>query len=128
MPKPPAFGPAATSPKPYKLKKAIENPHQFTVKMVPATKVALKVLAAQLGVSYMTMFADALIELLAAPPESIDYAQPPKGGTVRFVFKVTQELARTVHALADAMGVPCQAVILEAARRLLDKYGVKLDD
>ena len=114
-------------PKPYKKLKAIEDPHQFTVQMVPRWKTELKILAARLAVTNTTLYTDAVVDFVETQPLVIRSPEPPGVKRVRFVFKVTQEVAAKVHSLADLRGVSFQAVILAAMTRLLVKYGVTLE-
>ena len=116
----------AAPPKPYKKLKAIEAPHQFTVHMAPAWKTELKILAARLAVTNTTLYTEALVDFVETQPLVIRSPEPPDGKRVRFVFKVTQEVAASVHSLADLRGTSCQAVILAAMTRLLLNNGVTL--
>ena len=111
------------SPKPYKKSKAIEDPHQFTVKMFPRAKTKLKILAATLDVSNTTLYTNALRAYLADPPECENHRVPPEEAA-RFVFKVTKELAEAVHERAKVMDTTSQNVICYALERLMDKHGV----
>ena len=109
-------------PKPLKRKMAIENPHQFHVKVTRERKVELKMLAARRRDTLRAMLSAALVEFLASPPAELAPAHAPKGAD-RIVFKVEPDLAARVHDLVEKLGAPAQTVITAA----IDAYSAKYD-
>lgn len=108
-----------------KLKQAIQNPHQFTVKVPLGCKAPIKALAAKLGVTTGMMITEALADLIAHPLAEIFHVPAPKNSE-RFVFKVTPEMAHSVHQFAAEKNVSRQSVILCALDKLLAKHDINL--
>jgi hypothetical protein len=97
----------------FKREKAIQSPHQFTVKLSPARRTELKVMAAHKGITMLGMFEAALTEFIKSPPARIPRSPAPAGWQ-RIVFKVEPAVKTSVHELGARLNVTAQDIITAA--------------
>ena len=113
---------------PLKLPEAIENQKQLSVEVPVQGKVAIKMLAARLGITMKAMIADALTEIVKAPPPeifSVIHFQPTTERS-RFPVYVAPEIYQQVCDLAEARDVCNNAILWAALEHLIKKYDVAL--
>ena len=109
----------ASGTKRIKLKKAMQNAKQFTVKVAPEVRAWLKSHAAAEGISLLMLFDRIMREFVKSPPSALENQAVPNP-SAKMSVKVEAAIAVSIRDLAQTLSVNHQSLLAAAVTRYKD--------